>query len=268
MVDDQGRFVAPRWQTSCGRTASTPSEPADAAPDGATSDAGDAGPTGPRDAAATSLDTGVPPYGRCTGSALEAGEAPDLEGPVCARANIVIPMRGCGPLRELNPPKIKTTGLTIDLGDALSTGTLPDGQCLSCGSGVGDIAGFRVELDGSSGAPRTSDCKGSIFFELPPGKLATFAVTAYGSGASPGADACKTGDGGSGTAPLDGSAAPPVSGILDGSASADSGVCGPERQVDKGNRGVWCTRCFGQPLPGITLRATCDPLAATQRRPY
>jgi hypothetical protein len=257
MVDEQDRFVPPRWQTSCGKQMTSTLGPADAAPDGAE----DAAPvTGSRDAARASFDTGVEPYGRCTGRALEAGEAPDLEGPVCARANIVIPMRGCAPLVEVNPPNSKTTALVVDLADALQVSTAPDGrQCLACGDGAGQVSRFRVELDGSSEPPRTGACAESMEFELPPGKLATFTVTAYGSGASPGADACKTGDGGSGAG---------KDAESSGGSTHDAAACESERQTDKGNAGVWCTRCFGQPLPGTTLRATCDPLAATQRRPY
>ena len=257
MVDDHNRFVPPRWQPTCGKTAPSPPPPGDASTDGSTSDAADATPTGPRDAALQSLDTGVAPYRRCTGRALEAGKPPDLEGPACAIANIAIPIRGCAPLREVNPPKNETTAITVDLAGV----TLPDGdQCLGCGPGVGQIAHFRVELDGSSEPPRTAACKDPISFVLPAGKLATFTVTAYGAGASPGANACRTADGGAG-APLD-------AGVLDGSVTGDAGVCGRERQVDNGNAGIWCTRCFGQTLPGVSLPATCDPLAATQRRPY
>jgi hypothetical protein len=169
-------------------------------------------------------------------------------------------MRGCAPLHEVNPPTNETTALTVDLADALSVALLADGgQCLKCGSGVGDVARFRVELDGSTEAPRTEDCGKSISFELPPGTLATFTVTAYGSGASPGAGACKAGDGGSRTGPDASFGVPPYS---------DAGICDSERQADKGTAGIWCTRCFGQPLPGTSLRAMCDPLAATQRRPY
>jgi hypothetical protein len=268
MVDAQGQFVAPRWQTSCGGGPRAPAEPVDASPDGQTGDA-QAKPVGPHDAAARSLDTGVVPYGRCTGRALEAGEAPNLEGPVCAVANTAIPMRGCAPLQEVNPPKNKVTAITVDLTDALTAVRPGAGECLSCGPGVGDIAHFRVELDGSSEPPRTADCTASIPFELPPGKLATFTVTAYGSGASPAAGACTTGDSGALAGTSDGSVtAPADAAIMNGAVDAEAGACGIERQVDKGNRGVWCTRCFGQPVPGVTLRATCDPLAATQRRPY
>jgi hypothetical protein len=265
MVDDHDRFVAPRWQTSCAKPPPARPEPVDAGADAVTSDASDAAVNDASDAAASdasdaqtktlleasvkSLDTGVPPYGLCTGHAVEDGRAPNLEGPVCAVANIAIPIRGCAALHEVNPPKVTTTAITVDLADTLTGASLTDGgQCsLGCGDGTGQIARFRVALDGSSEAPRTAGCVDSIPFDVPPGKLATFTITAYGSGASPSDSACEMGDGGTG-------------------AGATS--CDMERQVEKGNRGIWCTRCFGQPVPGLTLRATCDPLAATQRRPY
>jgi hypothetical protein len=273
MVDEHDRFVAPRWQTSCGKAPSPTPELVDAASvdaaadavsvdaaadavsvdataDAAPKDASDARTTTQTEAGVESLDTGVPPYGRCTGHALKAGNAPNLEGPVCAIANHAVPIRGCATLREANPPKVTTTAITVDLHDALTGAPLPDGgQCpaLSCGSGTGQIAQFRVALDGSPEPPRTAGCGDSIPFEVPPGKLATFTITAYGSGASPSVNACETGDGG---------------------AAAVGADCNVALQLDKGDGGIWCTRCFAEPVPGLTLRATCDPLGSTQRRPY
>jgi hypothetical protein len=263
MVDRQNRFVRPRWQTSCGlpKSARAP-EPADAAPDGAV-DAADARATAPPDARAEPLDTGVAPYGRCTGHALEAGQVPDnLEGPVCAIANVAIPMRGCEPLREVNPPSSRATAITVDLSDALAAPTLADGgPCLVCGDGPGQISGFHVELEGSSAAPRTAVCSGSVSFDLPTGQPATFVVTAYGSGASPDAGVCSAGSAGQTNA--DGSVSTWAADAGHG-YSTDGGACSIDRQLGRGNAGIWCTRCFGQPLPGVTLRAACDPLVGPQ----
>jgi hypothetical protein len=247
MVDDQNRFVAPRWQTTCGVSVKE-AEPPPAPRDAGTPDAGDATPMGAADARPVSLDTGVAPYGRCTGRALEAGKAPEnLEGPVCAVQNVAIPMRGCAPLREVTPPKVRTTAIRVDLADAL-------GQCLKCGNGPGEVAEFRVSLDGDPASPRSKPCGQAVTFDLPAGKLANFVVTAYGSGAS-----------------LDGGACASESSASDaGSAGSalDASVCQIVRQEHRGDRGVWCTRCYAQPLSGVTLRAACDPFGVTQRRSY
>lgn len=263
MVDAQNRFVRPRWQTSCGLPKSTRiQEPADAAPhdaalDDAAADAADAQPNALPDAKPESRDTGVVPYGRCTGHALAPdGEIPDnLEGPVCARANVAVPMRGCAPLREVNPPAVRKTAITVDLTDALSAPTLADGgPCLTCGPGPGQIAGYRVEIDGSSEAPRTARCGESVPpFEVPGGKPVSFTITAYGSGASPNAGVCTTSN---------------VRDAGDAGNSTDAGVCEIDRQLARGNAAIWCSHCFAQSLSDVTLRAACDPLGGAPPQAY
>lgn len=249
MVDGQGHYVAPRWTTSCGKQQLVEvGEPRDAAPaDGSGArDAG--GSAGPSDARPDSLDTGVVPYGRCTGHALEAGQAPNLGGPVCAIANLVIPMRGCEPLREVNPQPDRKTAVTVDLNDSF-------GICLGCGTGPGEIAEFKVERDGSGEPPKTAPCGQPVTFdEVPEGALATFSVTAYGSGSA----------GGSGVCPAAGTATDA------GPSAADAGgdACDAVRQSKREANGIWCTRCYRQPISGVTLRAVCDPLGSTKPPPY
>jgi hypothetical protein len=166
---------------------------------------------------------------------------------VCAIANTAISIRGCEPLREVNPAARPTTAITVDLADAL-------GSCLSCGNGPGQIAEFKVKRDGSNAPAQTKACGESATFDVPAGKLATFSVTAYGSGSADGGGTCP---------------ATAESASADASAaSIDAGVCGAERQAEKNTSGIWCTRCYRQSLPGVILRAICDPLGSTKPPPY
>ena len=196
-----GAVVKPRWTTSCGR--GTPSTAGDAgstdagSTDAASTDAGstdaastdaastdaastDAASTDAASTDAASADAaGAEAGGADAGSADASPAAPQPTGhPAVAAQYQTVYVRGCAPLAAQQPPGV--TGISVGI-DAAMRSPL----ALACGSAAGQIARYRVSLDGSTTAPLEAACDQRVtFFSLTPGSGYHFTLEAFEQGAT------------------------------------------------------------------------------------
>jgi hypothetical protein len=202
MVDSAtGAVVSPRWTASCGRGVegeggSISGAEAGAhdsgvleggAPEGGrTVDAGvpdAAGPAsldaGPGADATSPTESPVPADARpdaprflyCSPTTVDGAPA-GLDGPVCARAQQTVPLRGCTPLRESAPSTV-ATGILVDVPSALVG--------LSCGEGVDQVAVYSVRIRGGAQPEQSVACGEPVqFSDLETDVTYTFDVDASG----------------------------------------------------------------------------------------
>lgn len=175
MVDVKtGTVVQPRWTTSCGRAFSATAGQADAGH----SDAGhsDAGHADAGTADAGSADAGSADAGNAEGGSPDA--AASSGHPVVAAQYTTVFVRNCAPLSAHQPPG--STGISVGIDDAMRASL-----GLECGSAAGQIARYRVTLDGSSAAPLDAACDQRVtFFSLSPGTGYHFTLEAFEQGAT------------------------------------------------------------------------------------
>jgi hypothetical protein len=175
-----------------------------------------------------------------------------LAGPTRAVYGAVVQMTGC---TSFSGQGKGSTSLVVD-----QVGALGD---LRCGTGPGQVSRFEAVLEGTRAS---AACGAPLAFELPAAER-TYSIELTAYEASPRtamppmsdaldasvpdatADAAEGGADAALGAPLD-AAAPPGS---DGGASDAGQDFGIAR---------WHSQCEGTTLPGVSSRATCDPLQA------
>ena len=181
MVDAKtGAVVSPRWTTSCGRAASSidagtaGDAGADAAAEGGVGDAGTEASTDAGTDAA--VEGGVGDAGS-TEAGSEGGTS-TKDHPVVAAQYTTVFVRHCAPLVSHAPPG--GTGISVGIDDAMLAPL-----SLACGSTTGQIARYRVSIDGSTSAPLEAACDQRVtFLSLTPGSGYHFTLEAFEPGAT------------------------------------------------------------------------------------
>ena len=168
-----GEVVKPRWTTSCGRgTVATTG-------DAGSGDAGDSGSAGTEAGSTDSGSTDAGSAGTDASSTDASSTTPQQSGhPAVAAQYQTVYVRGCAPLAAQQPPG--ATGISVGIDDAMRSPL-----ALECGSAAGQIARYRVTLDGSTAAPLEAACDQRVtFFSLTPGSGYHFTLEAFEQGAT------------------------------------------------------------------------------------